>query len=167
MPDECLTGLLRFPPMPRPLKVSLLFFFFVLCVAAVLLTRQMQLRAPAPAPHELFSVVEKQLADFRASDYPNAYLNAASGVQQKFTMPQFEAMIRREYPQMTNARRIEFGFVEVKGSTAVVQVFFLGESGIPSSFLYSLIAEGKAWKISGVQQVRSAPSARQFSGTHA
>ena len=54
---------------------------------------------------------------------------AASGVQQKFTLPQFEAMIRPDYSEMTSAQRIEFGLVKVSGSAAVVQVFFCGAGG--------------------------------------
>ena len=109
-------------------------------------------------------VVEKQLAAFRLADYSSAYRQAASGVQQKFTLPQFEAMIRRDYGDMTNAQRIEFGFVKVSGSAAVVQVFFCGASGTVRAFLYSLIAEGDSWKINGVKEMSDAPSGR---GLHA
>ena len=109
--------------MTRTIKASLLFFFLSLCGAAIFVTDHVRRQVPPPAPHELFAVVEKQLAAFRAADYSSAYRHAASGVQQKFTVPQFEAMIRRDYGDMTNAQRIEFGFVKVIGSAAVVQVF--------------------------------------------
>jgi len=75
-------------------------------------------------------------------------------------------MIRRDYGEMTKAQRIEFGFVKVIGSAAVVQVFFVGESGSARAFLYSLIAEGDSWKINGVQQMKSAPSGHRSIGLH-
>jgi hypothetical protein len=152
--------------MTRTLKVSLLFFFLSLCGAAIFFTDLVRRQVPPPAPHELFAVVEKQLAAFRAADYSSAYRQAASGVQQKFTAPQFEAMIHRDYGDMTNAQRTEFGFVKVSDSVAVVQVFFVGESGTARSFLYSLTAEGDSWKISGVQQMQSAPPGHRLTGLH-
>lgn len=143
--------------MTRTIKASLLFFFFSLCASAIVVTHHVRLRVRPAAPHELFSVVEQQLVAFRAADYSSAYRQAASEVQQKFTMPQFEAMVRRDYREMTSAQRIEFGFVKVNGSAAVVQVFFRGAGGSPRSFLYSLIAEGDSWKISDVQPMRNGP----------
>jgi hypothetical protein len=137
--------------MTRTIKAALLSFFFSLCASAIVVTHHVRSQVPPPAPHELFAVVEKQLAALRAADYSSAYQHAASGVQQKFTMPQFEAMIRREYGEMTGAQRIEFGFVRVNGPAAVVQVFFCGANGSSRSFLYSLIAEGDSWKINGIQ----------------
>lgn len=141
-------------PMTRTIKASLLFFFLSLCASAILVTHHVRSQVPPPAPCELFAVVEKQLAALRAADYSSAYQHAASGVQQKFTVPQFEAMIRRDYGDMTGAQRIEFGFVKVSGAAAVVQVFFDGPNELVRSFVFSLIAEGDSWKISGVQPMQ-------------
>ena len=140
--------------MTRMIKASLLFFFFSLCASAIVVTHQMRSQIPSPAPHQLFAVVEQQVAAFRAADYSSAYRQAASGVQQKFTVPQYEAMIRREYGDMSGARRIEFGFVKVNGATAMVQVYFCGANGYSRSFLYHLVAEGDSWKINGVQPMQ-------------
>ena len=152
--------------MTRPLKTSLVFFFLSLCGAAIFVTDYVRRQVPPPAPHALFAVVEQQLAAFRAADYSSAYRQAASGVQQKFTMPQFEAMVRRDYGEMTNTQRIEFGFVKVMGSAAVVQVIFVGESGSARSVLYSLVAEGGSWKISSAQPMQSAPPGHRSAGLH-
>lgn len=146
--------------MTRTIKASLLFFFLSLCASAMLVTHRVRSLTPPPAPHELFAVVEKQLAAFRVADYSSAYRQAASGVQQKFTLPQFEAMIRRDYGEMTSPQRIEFGFVKASGSAAVVQVFFCGTGDSVRSFLYSLVAEGDSWKINGVKEMSDAPSTR-------
>jgi hypothetical protein len=148
------------------IKASLLFFFFSLCASAVVITHQVRLQVPAPAPRQLFAVVEQQLAAFRAADYSSAYRQAASGVQQKFTVPQYEAMMRREYADVSGAQHIEFGLVKVNGSAALVQVFFCDAGGAARSFCYSLIAEGNSWKINGMRPVRSPSRGRHLSGLH-
>jgi hypothetical protein len=75
-------------------------------------------------------------------------------------------MIRRDYGDMTGGQRIEFGFVTVNGSAALVQVFVREGDGSCRAFLYSLIAEGDSWKINGVQPMRSLPRGKQPSGLH-
>jgi|GEM_PF-447599 len=144
-------------PMTQKIKASLLFFFLSLCAGAVIVTHHFRSHRPPPSPRELFAVVEEQLAAFRASDYPSAYRHSASSVQQKFTLPQFEAMIRRDYGDMASARQVEFGLVQVTGSAAVVQVFFRETNGTRRCFLYSLLVENGVWRINGVQAMRPSP----------
>lgn len=134
-------------------KSSLLTFFFSLCGAAFIVSHQVRGQKPPPAPHTLFAVVNEQLSAVRAADYTSAYRHAASGMQQQFTLPQFERMVRRHYPLMAEARRVEFGSVGVDGGSATVQVFFFTGDGAMRAFLYSLTAEGDSWKISGVQEL--------------
>ena len=147
------------------IKTALLMFFFTLCASAMVVTYQKSTRTPAPLPHELYTVVNQQLASFRADDFPGAYRYAASGVQQKFTLPQFENMMRRDYSDITRTQRVEFGFMKVQGATAVVQVFFTAESGSVRSFLFSMIAEGKSWKINGMQELRAFRNHEYLNGT--
>ncbi len=143
--------------MTRTIKASLLFSIFAVCAAAMVLTQQARQNLPPPAPHQLFAVVEQHLSAFRAADYSGVYRQASSGVQQKFTPPQYEALIRRDYAEVARSQRIEFGFVKVSGTSAVVQVFFRDPNGSVHAFLYSLVAEGDAWKISGVQPMQPTP----------
>ncbi len=152
--------------MSQRIKASLLIFLFSLCASAILVTHHVRSQLPAPVPHELFRVVEEQLAAVRAADYPSAYRHAASGVQQKFTIPQFESMMRRDYAGMMNAQRVEFGHVTVKGSAAVLQVFFVSESGLIRSFLYSLVAEGDSWKIDGAVEVNVTRGSHRLGGLY-
>ena len=144
--------------MPQTIKASLLFGIFALCAAAMVFTQRARQQVPPPAPHQLFAVVEQHLSAFRAADYSSIYRQASSGVQQKFTPPQYEAMIRRDYAEVARAERIEFGFVKASGSSAIVQVFFRDSSGANHCFLYSLIAEDGLWKINGVEPMQ--PTAR-------
>lgn len=153
--------------MSRIAKASLLLFFFSLCAAAFVVSHQLEARRPPPAPHDLFAVVNGQLAAFRAADFSGAYRHAALGVQQKFTIRQFEAMVRQHYTAMTQAHRVEFGQVKTEGGNAVVQVFFFGEDRTVRSFLYSLVSEGDGWKIEGVQEVRAYRSGIPLAGSHA
>lgn len=155
--------------MPRFIKTSLLLFFFSLCGAALWIAHRVEERRPAPAPHELFAVVNDQLAAFRAADFTGAYRHAATGVQQKFTLSQFELMVRHNYGALTGAHRVEFGSVNVQGDSASVQVFFFGSDGAVRSFLYRLIAEGAAWKIDRVREVgtQRTRTTFQLAGTHA
>ena len=140
--------------MTRTIKASLLVFLFSLCAMALVVTHRVRSQVSPPAPRQLFALVEQQLAAFRAADYSSAYRQAASGVQQKFTAPQYEAMIRRDYGDLSGAQRIEFGYMKVSGATAVVQVYFCGANGYLRSFLYSFVAEDDSWKINGVQPMQ-------------
>ncbi len=153
--------------MPRIAKASLLLFFFSLCATALFVAHHIEKHLPPPAPRELFAAVNDQLTAFRAADYPSAYHHAAAGVQQKFTLSQFESMVRRNYGAITRAQRVEFGSVKADGNSAVVQVFFFGARGGVRCFLYSLIAEGDGWKIEGVQELRTYESAVPLVGSHA
>lgn len=142
------------------LKTALLFFVLLLCGFAALITHHLRREMAAPEPRELYSVVQRQLADFRAENYASAYLHAASGVQQKFSRAQFEQMIRRQYSEMTHPARVEFGIVKTDGASALVQVFVANEGGSTRAFLYSLVAENGAWKINGVEPLPPPPATR-------
>jgi hypothetical protein len=152
--------------MNRFAKASLLLFFFSLCGVALVVSHHLRERVPTPAPHELFAVVNDQLSAFRAADFPSAYRYAATGVQQKFTLPQFEAMVRTSYAEMARVQRVEFGTVKMEAETALVQVFLFGEDGSARVFLYSLLAEDGRWKIGGVEELDRFQPNQQFAGTH-
>lgn len=147
--------------MNRIVKVSLLLFFFALCGVAMLATHFAGKRTPAPAPKELYSVVNRQLSAFRAADFGSAYRHAAAGMQQKFSLSQFELMIRRDFSPMTRAQHVEFGAVQIIGATAAAQVFLTTPDGVVRGFLYSFTAEADGWKIDGVQSLGEKPAQRR------
>lgn len=148
-------------------KASLLLFFFSLCGSAMLVTHHVSRHRPPPAPRDLYVVVNEQITALRAADYPSAYRYAASGVQQKFTLPQFKTMVLRDYGEMPPGQRVEFGSVRVQGSHAVLEVFLFDANGSVRGFLYSLVPEGNSWKISGVEEVRTYRRRSAMPGTHA
>ena len=146
-------------------KGSLLTFFFSVCGAAFIVSHHLREQAPPPAPHAIFAVVNQQLSAFRAADYASAYSYAANGMQQKFTLPQFELMVRRNYAHLAEASRVEFGQVQVGRGTAIVQEFFFTPEGSVRTVIYSLTAEGDVWKISDVQEIGSSPRSRVPAGS--
>jgi uncharacterized protein DUF4864 len=134
-------------------KSFLLLFFFSLCAAAIIVTPQFATQTPAPAPREIYSVVNNQLTAFRSADFSRAYRNASTRVQQKFSLLQFENMIRRNYTEMMKkTQRVEFGVVQAQGESAVLQVFFFADDGEARAFLYSFVVEDRVWKIEGVER---------------
>jgi hypothetical protein len=153
--------------MTHPVKASLLVFFLLICGSAFVVTQQLRQRLPAPVPRELFTIVHQQLVALRTADFPSAYRHAATGVQRKFTLAEFETMVRRHYPEMTRARRVEFGLVRVEDRSALVQVFFFEENGTVRSFIYSLINEDADWKIDGVEELESYRRDQPLAGSQA
>ena len=153
--------------MPRSVKTSLLLFLLLICGSAFVVTHQFRQRLPAPVPRELFAIVNQQLVAFRAADFQSAYRQAATGVQRKFTLAEFETMVRRHHPEMTRAQRVEFGLVRVEGSSARVQVFVFGENGAVRSFIYSLTNEDEAWKIDGVEELKGYRRDQPLAGSQA
>lgn len=155
------------PKMTRTLKAGLLLSLFVLCAISLFIAHRLRERLPAPAPRELFAIVNEQLAAFRSADFQGAYRHAATGVQHKFTLTQFEKMVRQNYPEMIRTQRVEFGVVKVQGGSALVQVFFFAENGSVRSFLYSFINEDESWKIDGVEELKGYRPGDRLAGSHA
>lgn len=146
--------------MNRRLKISLLLFFFALCGAALLATHRVREETAPPPAKELFLVVNEQLSAFRTADFPSAYRHSAAVVQQKFSLAQFELMVRRDFASMTETGPVEFGEVRVVGAAALAQVFLTGPDGAVHGYLYSFTAERDGWKIDGVQSLGPRPARR-------
>lgn len=151
--------------MTRLTRASLLAFVLSLCGAAVVITHLVQRHAPPPAPRELCDVVNHQLTALRSADFSSAYRHAASGVQERFTLTEFETMIRRGYSDMTRARHVEFGLVKRHAASGLVQVFFFSENGSVRTFVYNLICENGVWKIAGVEETGGNRSRHQVAGS--
>ncbi|MFL6531149.1 MAG: DUF4864 domain-containing protein [Chthoniobacterales bacterium] len=153
--------------MTHRTKAAVLFLLFLICGVGFVVTQRLREQLPAPAPHELFAIVNEQLSAVRLSDFRGAYRYAAAGVQQRFTLPQFEKMIRRRYPEMPRGSRVEYGQVKVRGSSAAVQVFVLDADGSVRSFLFSLTREDESWKVDGLEESPDSRALDHFGGTHA
>jgi len=154
------------PSMSRLLKASLLFFFLAVCGSSFFIAHHVRERPPAPVPRALFAIVNEQVTAFRTANFQGAYRHAATGVQQKFTLPQFERMVRQSYPEITQAQRVEFGLVKMQGGSALMQVFFFSNDDTVRLFLYSLTREDDSWKIEGVTEVNGYRAGDRLAGTH-
>jgi hypothetical protein len=146
-------------------KVGLMFFFFAVCAMAALATYKEQRQLPPARPVDLYSVVHSQFQAFRAADFPRAYQHASAGIQEKFSVGQFEQMVRIDYAAIIEAERVEFGATEVRGRHAIVQAFFVGEDGGLTPCIYSLVNEGELWKIEGARVLRRIPRGERLDRT--
>jgi hypothetical protein len=143
--------------MNRLIKAAFLSILLALCLGAAITSWLKQKQLPAPTEHDLYSIMNGQLADLRAADFASAYQYAASGMQQKFSRTQFEVMIRRDFITMTEAARVEFGAVRITASSALAQVFLTTPDGLTRVYVYSFAPEKGGWKITGVRPLNLQP----------
>ncbi len=153
--------------MSHRTKAALLSLLLFICGAGFVVTQKLREHVLPPAPRELFAIVNEQLAALQAADYLSAYRHAATGVQQRFTVPQFEKMMRQRYPEMARHYRVEYGEVKVHGTSAAVQVYLLAGDGSFRSFLYSLTHEEGRWKFDNVEEVRAPRVLDRLAGSRA
>lgn len=139
--------------MTRVLKSAALSFVFTLCLTAACVTHRLHAHSTAPAARELFTAVSDQVSAIRRANFATAYGQSSNDVQQKFTLPQFEQMVRRQYSQLGKGGRIEFGRVDVDHLNATVEATLVTSDGLAESFEFALVAEGEAWKVSGVRAI--------------
>ncbi len=118
---------------------------------------------PHPKPHastpevktELTSVIDAQLAAFRAEDYAKAYTFAAAGIKDMFTQADFEAMVRKSYPVIARSSGADYGMAFDTGEDAVIYVHVQNASThAEGQFQYLLKRENGVWKIGGVAEVK-------------
>lgn len=150
--------------MNRRGKISAVLFFFAVCGSSALVTNHWLTRAARVRPSELYAVVHSQLTAMRAANFPQAYREASSGLQQKFDIRQFSEMIRTDYAGIVNAERVEFGFAEMEGRRAIIQVFFFDKDGQVTPCIYTLVNEGETWKIDSARLLRRWPAGARLGG---
>lgn len=110
--------------------------------------------SPEKVRTEVRAVVAAQLKAFQDGDYGAAYEFASAGLQQKFTVPLFERLIRRGYPALPRHTRAELGIVREAGEDRVaVVVSVYGGRGRQTDYLYLLVRQSSGWRIEGVEAV--------------
>jgi hypothetical protein len=153
--------------MSRAAKLCLLAALFAVCGAAALFQTTLERRWQYTPPAELYSVVSKQLAAFRADDYSAAYRQASVSFQERFNIETFSALARTEYPGLVRALRVEFGAVHFEGRRATVPVYFFLPEGETIPCFYHLIREEDAWKIDSTRVLKRWPPNRRLGGMRA
>lgn len=107
---------------------------------------------------DIRTVIEDQIAAFRADDGARAFSHASEGIQARFGNPDnFMEMVRTGYPQVYRPRAVEFQVLEQLGSVTVQEVYFFGQDGsaVVARYYMQQNADG-VWKITGVD-LRQAP----------
>ncbi len=108
------------------------------------------LRASKPEVKvDVASVINGQLAAFRAGDAARAYTFAAAQLRAQKPLPAFAAIVRTSYPEIWANRRAEFGIVRDDGARATVTVQVYGRDSA-AAYDYTLQKEPTGWRILGV-----------------
>ena len=136
---------------------ALWLMFTAACLGTVVLASAWAWRGPgAPEPREVYAVVLQHLAACRAGDYPLAYHSAASGVQERLGLVQYERELRRAWRPVAGRDHVELGPAQpVRGERhrATVEVFFVLPRGEVIARRYNLVREQGDWKIDGTTHV--------------
>jgi hypothetical protein len=153
--------------MSRAAKLCLLAALFAVCGAAALFQAEWERRWQRTPPGELYSVVSRQLAAFRAEDFSAAYRQVSMGFQERVNRESFNDLARSEYPALVRAVRVEFGVVRFEGRHATMPAYFFLPEGDIVPCVYSLIREDDGWKIDTARVLKRWPSNRRLGGTRA
>ncbi len=124
-------------------------------------------RPEETAPRELYTVVQRHLAACRSADFPLAYHAATVGVQERFSLVQFERKLRRDYQPLAAADHVEYGAVRHprdNAAKAQVDVYFISREGEATGWTYSLVFEDNDWKIDGAEPTPGWPAGQRLGG---
>jgi hypothetical protein len=118
--------------------------------------------ATPSAPHassaamkkELTTVIDAQLAAFRADDYAKAYGFAASSIRGMFQPADFAIMVKTGYPVIAHSVKADYGLAFDTGEEAVINVRIEDASKQSGEFQYLLKKEDGGWRISGVSELK-------------
>lgn len=119
------------------------------------------------SPNELYQVVQRHLSACKAADFPLAYHDATAGLQERFSLVQFESKMRQDYQPVAAADHVEFGAVHrPRGDArkALVDVYFISRRGEATGWTYSLIFEDGDWKIDSAEPIPGWPSGQRLEG---
>lgn len=109
-------------------------------------------RTPATEPRELYAAVSAHLEACRTENYPLAYHAAASLVQGRLSVGQFERKLRADYGPVRRADHVEFGPARLSAGTgerAELDVYFIldGRGEVIMVRRYELLREDGDWKV--------------------
>jgi hypothetical protein len=124
-------------------------------------------RPERAAPQELYAVVQQHLTACRTADFPRAYHEAASGVQERCTLVEFERRVRRNYLPVAMAEHVEYGAVRhprEQAEQAMVDVYFISRSGEANGWTFTLLYEDGDWKVDHGEPIPGWPSGERLSG---
>ena len=124
-------------------------------------------RPERSAPIELYSAVQQHLAACRSADFPLAYHESTTAVQEHLTLVEVERKLRREYLPVAGAQHIEYGTVRHprdQADRALVDVYFISHTGEANGWTYTLLFEEGDWKIDHGEPMPGWPVGERLSG---
>lgn len=104
---------------------------------------------------DITTVIDSQLAAFRADDYAKAYTFAAADIQGKFGLPEFEQMVKSGFPVIAHSASAEYGLAFDTGDEAVINVRVQNAEKESVQYQYILKKENGIWKINGVLPLKA------------
>lgn len=133
----------------------------IMCLLAAFLTFALPLRADSLSPDDeaqFRSVIEDQIAAFRADDTARAYSHAAPMIRQIFPDPErFMGMVKQAYQPVYRPERYSFGKAGLSASGRPIQrVTIIGPDGLTYEAIYTMERQPDGtWQINGCALVRS------------
>lgn len=149
--------------IPRA-KITLISLLLAICGSAALVHHYTRQPMEAPTHQVLYSIIYEQMQAMRAQDYGSAYQRVSSKTRDSLPLPAFRAMARTDYVALIGAQGVELGPVEMRGSRALVEVYFIGPRRQVWPCVYILVREGSNWKIERVSMLPRWPEGVRLTG---
>jgi len=107
----------------------------------------------------LHAVIDGQLAAFRKDDYAGAYVFADGAIKARFSLEDFEHMVRTGFPAIAHSASAKCGLSFDNGDEAVVNVRVFNADHESIDYQYTLRRDGEAWRITGVTLLKDQSTA--------
>lgn len=102
------------------------------------------------------SVINEQIAAFRANDLDTAFSFASPTLKRLFETPDlFGRMVESGYPMVWRPASVRFSSLEERGGQTVQGVIVTDQDGALHVLEYEMIAGEHGWQINGVRLRRS------------
>jgi hypothetical protein len=147
------------------IKVGIVGMTFGVCTAAVFIRPPPPHRLPEPRPQELFAVVIEELDALRTADYSRAYRQVSLEMQERYNLEAFAELIRVEQPELALYERVEFGAPRAQGRVVQVPAYVFFPAGEIAALRYTLVREGRKWKIDRAEVERRWGRGHRLGGT--
>lgn len=101
------------------------------------------------------TAIRAQLEAFKKEDYKSAMIYQSKELRKNFgSLEEFRAMMRRNYPQFTRYKKVQFGkslaVGEGKDIHFIVPVSLTGKDGIKVQATYMMVKEGGQYRVASV-----------------
>lgn len=101
---------------------------------------------------DIQTVINDQIAAFRADDFETAFTYAAPNIRMMFLTPdRFGQMVREGYPMVHRPRTYVFEDLKDTGGSKLQSVLIEGQDGYYYVAEYDMVLTGQGWKIRGVR----------------